>query len=551
MIQCFYSISSTMGSKICCTTRAPPSPDGLAPRPAKELSPSKVYSSGTFVAPWSIPASPLSNPNDVADLQAIFEDDKSSIDDGLERTKPKKSANAVHAVAARLKKRLSRDMSIAESTKRYSRSSVGSSEEEIGRRAELRRIRQRRIEEELSNDIYDDDAKSFSTTCGGNSTLGRVSRATRDGEYLPPPSLTPPTLTFPGVSRSYFDSSLAPSTSAVQELVISSNFYVTNISLIKLSQFNPSGIIYPPSRNDYEVPPISRQPSAARSENDRKHLSQIKSIAFSKAKVQRRHSFPRMCVHSSSFVPDIHQPERNVSTTHPVPTRPMLQAMRLPSITDSALYSSWRLSFTFPKRGKHLRQLNGEYVGNPLTSIWPLPSNKWLHSQGLHSSSQAMMNSEDSGIIDCVSPTYSGNEDFGGVDGSPASISPMHLYEMAISQRLVSGSLDSTTSTKPLPNKGIHNYRRFVSSSAYSHSTQVNLSPYVKHLDCPPPIDWIPDSWSTFLKDDHSTSHDSAVNSIQQSPNISSSNLLTATSRIKGTNVEVSNGEDSSRPHAN
>jgi len=213
-----------MGFTVCCTNRAPPSPDGFAPRPAIGHSLTKVDSPPTFVASISTIVSRLSNPSDAADLQAIFEDEKSSIDGGLVRTKPRRSANAVHAVADRLKKRLSRDLSIANSTKRHLRSSVGSSEEEVERRAELRRIRQKRIEDELSCEIYDDDAKSLSTILGGNSTLGR---ATRDGEYLPTSSLTTPTLTFPTVSGSYFDSSRVLSIPVVQELVVTLKFCAT------------------------------------------------------------------------------------------------------------------------------------------------------------------------------------------------------------------------------------------------------------------------------------------------------------------------------------
>ena len=41
---------------------------------------------------------------------------------------------------------------------------IGSSEEEVERRAELRRIRHKRIQEELSNEsAYDEDAKSLTS----------------------------------------------------------------------------------------------------------------------------------------------------------------------------------------------------------------------------------------------------------------------------------------------------------------------------------------------------------------------------------------------------
>ena len=78
-------------------------------------------------------------------------------------------------------------------------------EEEIERRAELRRFRQKRIEDELSNDIYDDDAKSLSIRLGGNSTQGRAGHSTRSREHLPPPLRTQPSYASLEVFRSDLD----------------------------------------------------------------------------------------------------------------------------------------------------------------------------------------------------------------------------------------------------------------------------------------------------------------------------------------------------------
>ncbi len=78
----------------------------------------------------------------------------------MEEIKAKKSIISLKAVADKLKKRLSRES--GGSTKRHSRSSVGTTEEEAERRAELRRWRQKRIQEELSSEeVYDEDAKSL------------------------------------------------------------------------------------------------------------------------------------------------------------------------------------------------------------------------------------------------------------------------------------------------------------------------------------------------------------------------------------------------------
>lgn len=113
----------------------------------------------------------------MADLRAIFEEvieeDKSD-EFNRGRIKPMNSSSTLRTVKERLKKRFSRDSALS---KRHSRSSIGTSEEEIERRAELRRIRQKRIQEELSNEgIYDDDAKSLSTIEGANSVRENKTR---------------------------------------------------------------------------------------------------------------------------------------------------------------------------------------------------------------------------------------------------------------------------------------------------------------------------------------------------------------------------------------
>jgi len=261
-----------------------------------------------------------------------------------------------------------------------------------------------------------------------------------------------------------------------------------------------------------------------------------------------------MSTHSIPFQPGIHRPERIISAIPPVPICPVLQTMRLPSITDPASYSSWRISFTVPNRGEHLRKLSGGYVETPLlnikspNTIGPRPLNKWLHSQGYRSSSQAVMNSEDSSINDCVQPTYLRNEDFGGVDGSPKSTSPMHLYKMAISQLLSPSDIDSSSSLKPLFKKGSQTHRRFVSSSAYSQGTQSNFSPWEKDSDMAPHIHCVPDSQIALLEEEHYAFYDSGINSVHLSRNPSSFDLSKSTSEIKGKDLQVSKGADSSHP---
>jgi hypothetical protein len=108
--------------------------------------------------------SPLSDAEDIAQLQAIFEEDKSLSAEGNHAPKTKRSSGNLKAVKDRLKKHISRELRVH---KGHSRSSVGTSGEEIERRAELRRIRQRRIQDELSNEFnYDPDAKSLPNIAG-------------------------------------------------------------------------------------------------------------------------------------------------------------------------------------------------------------------------------------------------------------------------------------------------------------------------------------------------------------------------------------------------
>jgi len=131
---------------------------------------------------------------------AILEGDKSDSDIEMRfvEIKGKKSSSTLKSVTKRLKKHLSRD-SLA--SKRLSRSSVGTSDEEIERRAELRRIRERRIRDELSNEgLYDDDAKSVSSLAGAHTSSEKKSPGSwLPGDYIPLPALTPPGLPYPAI----------------------------------------------------------------------------------------------------------------------------------------------------------------------------------------------------------------------------------------------------------------------------------------------------------------------------------------------------------------
>jgi hypothetical protein len=131
-------------------------------------------------------------------LRTLLLGDKSDTDEEWDHIKPKKSSSTLNAVKQKLKKHLSRESALG---KRRSISSVGTTEEEVERRAELRRIRHKRIKEELSNEAsYDEDAKSLSSIVDADISLAHTSQSSWvPGEALPLPRLLTPALAYPSL----------------------------------------------------------------------------------------------------------------------------------------------------------------------------------------------------------------------------------------------------------------------------------------------------------------------------------------------------------------
>lgn len=184
-----------MGSSTCCTSRQPPSPDAVSPRPIRSpsitpantlrKSPRKASNVRTGelqtqaqVSSWN----PTTKVQDRREARAISEghffhesdkedailavnevdSDEDDDDERQKEVKPMLSSTTLKSVTSRLKKTFSRESGITK--KNDKRRSIGTSEEEIERRKELRRLRQKRIQEELSyDDGYDEDAQSMST----------------------------------------------------------------------------------------------------------------------------------------------------------------------------------------------------------------------------------------------------------------------------------------------------------------------------------------------------------------------------------------------------
>jgi hypothetical protein len=206
------SSTATRTTSNCCTGRQPPSPDSFSPRPAtspasaatKDRIQSKTASEVNkrqVICNEDIEDSVTSTrsmgsytlPGDLTD---ILERELSDSEEELDHIKPQQRSQTLKVMTDRLKKHLSIDSALA---KRHSRSSIGTSEEEVERRAELRRIRDRRIQEELGNkSIYDDDATSLSTIMDTISPPEtRSSIAYHTGNCIPLPPSTPPVL-YPG-----------------------------------------------------------------------------------------------------------------------------------------------------------------------------------------------------------------------------------------------------------------------------------------------------------------------------------------------------------------
>jgi hypothetical protein len=221
------SSCSLNASASCCIGGRPPSPDEVHPprpqysnAPVERPKPSKRLISKDHVPTWRTVEG--------TELQAIFEgevedganqaqkmrhrgtaefremlglEDPSDSDKDSVKVKTKKSSSTLKAVTRKLKKHFSRDSAL---NKRHSRSSVGTSEGEIERRAELRRIRQKRIQDELSFEgVHDDDAKSDTSVLISPTLLPAAKNGHTSwtpGLFVPLPLLTPPALPLPRLS---------------------------------------------------------------------------------------------------------------------------------------------------------------------------------------------------------------------------------------------------------------------------------------------------------------------------------------------------------------
>jgi len=233
--------------------------------------------------------------------------------------------------------------------------------------------------------------------------------------------------------------------------------------------------------------------------------------------------------------PKVYRPTRKRSSVPPTPPSPILKPQRLPSIAQSTK-SSWRLSFTSDRRGEHLRKLS-QGAAVPITlkpeelvsNVQPL--NRWLRSQGLRSSSQAIASSSDSTNLESLVShlqTYCGSQDFGGRNDVEDASAAIHLHEMGISQQLASRGLQSSSSSPQLSNWGSQSHQHDVSSiSGAARLTHNSLTRYLRNTsDSVPLSERIPQSWGMVFEDGGSSFYPSTRNSVQPSPQISRLNLM-------------------------
>ncbi|RDW91490.1 hypothetical protein BP5796_02655 [Coleophoma crateriformis] len=418
-----------MGKSTCCTSRDPPSPDGDAPRPATSPSkPEKQVARDLVISTSTI--SQYSKPEDAAALRAIFEDPhydngpspyvlskKSSntlnalkerlrkqtsreivpvfVDEGLEKSDhdsdaenhQTKSFTALDVVKSRIRKHLSRDSDLSK------HHSVGSSEEELERRAELRRIRRKRIQEELSQeDVYDEDARSMST-------LGMSTASPRNSG---PDIVALTSLGDRGNFRRCNEAHYASSNRRIYHLVPPKESSSTFTTLRRLS--------------DTRI--------------------EMGSIPHTGPKRSRRHSAPSQGeLDGRAFdIQNTIESTRKRSSIPPIPLAPQLGPQRLSSIASSQIRrSSWRLSFQGPERGTNLRRLSQEHglsmfsmIETDPKSVSPPPMSRWLRSQGMRVSSQVLESSEEAGTMEPQKFRTRTQESY-GVDGSSELEGPLTL----------------------------------------------------------------------------------------------------------------------------
>lgn len=282
---------------------------------------------------WS---SQFSKPEDAAELRAIFEDGDAST---LKRHRAGRS---------KLQKRFSRDSTLT--NQRSQQSAVGISWEEVSRREELKRIRAKRLQEELGDiRVYDEDATPL---C--NSPFGQASKVAAN------------------------DSDEASQDDSVNDII---NAYSSH--RVDLGDNQPL-----PSRNMAIDIPLESDSA-------------------------------------------LEEPK--------IPLPPVLSPQNMPNIDDtSSGRTSWRLSFTSPKRSRCLRALslsNPQDQGTSSANLM-VPTSEPLLSPG---KKKKWMSGEDRRPLEAQNFGTTSDDLTPGMGPQlPRKAPAIPLHEMQISQRLAS-----------------------------------------------------------------------------------------------------------------
>ncbi|RDL37763.1 uncharacterized protein BP5553_05196 [Venustampulla echinocandica] len=456
--------SQGRGSSHCCTNGDPPSPDGGPPRPT-------VSSKVTQRANRDNLSSCSTGKAEAVVLCSISEADKADTDDeGINNAvKVRRRSTTLSSVTQKLRKHLSLDSALL---KRRSKSSVGTTDEEADRRAELKRIRNRRIQEELSNEqIYDDDARSLSPISGGGRSLGKSTQSSMRAQAPSEASPLPPLHTCSSVYR----------TLSIHE---------------------------PPSLDGQNDAPLHAVQGEV-TEESKISAPLTEFIPTEPDKVQE----------TKVVLPQFGQHERELSDIPPIPPAPILQPKRLPSITEPPK-SSWRLSFASSNRGEILRKLSLVYdmkddVDLEQSDGDPPAVGTWLYSQRPRSPSIPSLSSggkTNSGPLAYHSQTCSDGHDFGGsgdgVEHNPATI---HLHEMDISRRLASSGPGASTSSPHLSSWSSHHRP----DSNILNTSQAERVRHPANSDSASLAEEIAQLWDQIVEDGLSYFHPPAVNRAQ------------------------------------
>ncbi|KFY23678.1 hypothetical protein V493_05710 [Pseudogymnoascus sp. VKM F-4281 (FW-2241)] len=155
-----------MRGNACCIARGPPSPDGFPSRQINLVPVHQLASNRARTVSWS---SRFSKPEDAAELHAIFADGDAS------------SLKRRGAARSKLQKRFPRDSTLT--NQRSQKPAVGNSDEEVARRGELKRIRARRLQEELGDvRVYDEDATPLFSSPFGQTSKSAADASDKDSQ---------------------------------------------------------------------------------------------------------------------------------------------------------------------------------------------------------------------------------------------------------------------------------------------------------------------------------------------------------------------------------